>query len=332
MVEIDHSTSQPLAIMLNSNLAIRLNSGKPLAIEPIAAQKFLANVAEVNSDDNLKAALKKVAYSPKAKETPKKKAEHSEELEEQYFKMFAMPFVPQVTAKGTAIICINGVIGKNLTAMEKCLGCTDVNDIVASMRMYEKDPKVQRVVLKFNSGGGTTTGLEETARYIFNYPKQTIAFTDEDMGSAAFWLGSQCQRLIVTPSSSIGSCGIYVSLVDESKHYADEGKEVIVIKSGMYKGAGVEGVSLTQAQGDWIQQEVDELHTRFIAAVKRARPMANEDDLQGQSFYGDIAAQRGLATGVVDSWEELIEQLEGPQDQMNINQTAYTKPQVVTVR
>lgn len=296
--------------MISSDLAIRLNSRRPLAMEPIAGQKFLSTLAEVNSNESLEHTLRKVAYSnPIAKEaTPKKKADMDEE---HLMRMFQMPMVPRVTAQGTGCICIKGVIGKNLSPMEKLIGCTDIDDIWASLRSFEKNPAVKRVILKINSGGGTTTGLEELARYIYNFPKETIAFTDEDMGSAAYWLGSQCQRVIVTPSSSVVSCGIYVSLVDESRRFAEEGKEVIIIKSGEYKGAGVEGVALTQKQGDWIQEEVDDLHGRFIGAVKRARPLANEKDLQGQSFYGDIAAKRNLVTGLVDTFEQLMEQIEG---------------------
>lgn len=301
--------------MIKSDLAIMLQSRRPLAMEPIAGQKFLATLAEVNSDEQLERTLRKVAYSkPFAKEaTPKKKADDDDD-KEHLMRMFAMPWAPKVSAQGTACICIKGVIGKNLNPMEKMIGCTDINDVWAALRSFEKNPAIKRVILKINSGGGTTTGLEELARYIFNYPKETIAFTDEDMGSAAYWLGSQCQRVIVTPSASVGSVGIYVSLVDNSKQFEDEGKEVIIIKSGDYKGAGVEGVSLTQMQGDWIQDEVSELHTTFIGNVKRARPLVSDKDLQGQSFSGTKAAQRNIVTGLVDTFEELMEQLEGKQE------------------
>jgi protease-4 len=301
--------------MIKSDLAIRIQSFRPLALEPIAGQKFLSTLAEVNSDEQLERTLRKVAYSkPSAKEaSPKKKADDDDE-KEHLLRMFAMPWAPKVTSKGTACICIKGVIGKNLNPMEKMLGCTDINDIYDSLKSFEKNQSIKRVILKINSGGGTTTGLEEIARYIFNYPKETIAFTDEDMGSAAYWIGSQCQRVIVTPSSTVGSVGIYVSLVDNSKQFADEGKEVILIKSGEYKGAGVEGVGLTQLQGDWIQDEVIELHDTFKGNVKRARPLISDKDLQGQSFSGSKAAERNIVTGLVDSFDELMEQLEGQFD------------------
>lgn len=295
--------------MLNSKLANILQSGRPLAIDPLSCQNFLATYDNVISNQEISAKLVKFAnkislVGKKKAAIGKKKAD--EELDET---MFCPPPMPYVTDEGIAVIPVEGVIGKNLTLMEKCLGCTDINDIMLALKAYAMDASVSEVVLKINSGGGTTTGLQEIAKYIRNYPKPTIAFTDEDMASAAYWVGSACQRLVVTPSSSVVSCGIYVTATDESAKFTAEGKTVVIIKSGIYKGAGVEGTSLTKEQSDWIQYEVDELHKRFISDVMATRPFVDPNDLQGQSFYGDVAAERKLVTGLVDSFDELLENI-----------------------
>lgn len=304
--------------MLNSNLAIKLQSRVPLAIEHTAREKFLAAVHEVNSDSSIRKVMQKVAYSSKIEkkfaiiDTNADDDDHMSAL-----KMFGNMRQPFVTKKGTGVICVQGVIGKGLTVMEKMIGCTDIEDIQCQLHCWKKDDKVKRVVFKFNSGGGTTTGLEETAKMIFDYEKETYSFADDDMGSAAYWIGSQAKRVVVTPSASLGSIGIYVAVTDESEKFEEEGKRVILIKAGIYKGAGVDGVPLTQTQGDYIQGEVDDLHRRFKRDVTRARPFVKDDDMEGQSFYGDIAAQKGLATGVVNSWREFLEQVEGPSDEFD---------------
>jgi len=71
----------------------------------------------------------------------------------------------------------------------------------------------------------------------------------------------------------------------------------------------VEGTSLTNDQINALQDEVDELHSRFIRDVVSVRQFARIEDLQGQSFYGDKAVARGLCTGLVDSFEDLIEDI-----------------------
>jgi protease-4 len=305
--------------MLNSNLAVKLKSKQPLAIMPHALEKFLTSVYEVNADSSMRKALTKLAYSPKTEErfaiaeTMADDDDHMTAL-----KMFGNSRAPYVTAKGSGVICISGVIGKGLNMMEKMIGCTDIDDIQCQLRCWKKDPSVQRVIFKVNSGGGTTTGLEETARMIFDYPKETFTFTDDDMGSAALWLGSQSKRVLATPSSSVGSVGIYVSITDESEKFKEDGKEVILIKAGKYKGAGVDGVPLTKDQGDYIQDEVFELWDRFKRDLTRARPFIKDEDMEGQSFYGDIAANKGFVTGLVDSWEEALAEIEGtPEDEIN---------------
>lgn len=298
--------------MLNSNLAVKLRSRQPLAIMPHALEKFLCSIHEVNSDGTMRKALSKIAYSPKTEPRfaiAEPKADDDDHM--MAMKMFCCANAPYVTARGTGVLPITGVIGKNLNVMEKMIGCTDVNDIQAQLRAWKKDDSVKRVIFKINSGGGTTTGLEETAKMIYDFEKDTFTFTDDDMGSAAFWLGSQARRVFTTPSASIGSVGIYVSICDESKKYEDEGKEVIMIKAGKYKGAGVDGVPLSQEQGDYLQDEVLELHSRFKRDVLRARPFIKQQDMEGQSFYGDIAASKGFATAVVGSWEEALSEIEG---------------------
>ena len=184
------------------------------------------------------------------------------------------------------------------------LGCTDLCDIAHTLDAWEKRDDVQDVVFKFDSGGGSTTGLEEIAKKIRNYSKSTTAYCEGDCGSAAYWLASQCDRFMVTPSSSIGACGIYLNLKDLTDKYEKEGVKITIIKSGEYKAAGVEHTALTDLQFQRLQDEVVELHRRFIRDVKSVRVFVDESNLQGQSFYGDESVKIGMATSLVDEWKQ----------------------------
>lgn len=324
--------------MLNSKLAIELQSKKPLAILQFAKERFLTNMQTLASDAELSKRMNKYAFQRNISEVEfkQKRADGEQELEDIIEQALSNMSMPYITNNGTAVFPIEGVIGKNLSIMEKMIGCTDLNDLSACLKEWEANPNVQRIALKINSGGGTTTGLEEAAKQIFNLKKPTASFTDEDMGSAAYWLGSQCDRVIATPSATVGSIGIYVSFVDESAKFKDEGKKVIVIKSGDYKGAGIEGVPLTQMQGDWIQSEVLELHDIFKSTVTRSRSLVKEDDMQGQTFSGKRAAERGLVTGLADSWLDFLKAFEGSGDDINsaagVRSTANTAQPTVQNR
>lgn len=309
--------------MIRSDLTYALKAGRPLLIDPIKAQAFLKNAELIVSNPDIAHHLS--AYmnpKPKADVGPKAKrfraapvTEDEEDIETMAasagLAVSSQPYVQD----GTGIIPVRGVIGKCLSPLEAMLGCADIDRIAEKLDAWAKDDTVFEVVLKMDSGGGSTTGLEELAKKIRLYEKPTIAFTDSDCGSAAYWMASQCKRFVCTPSASVGACGVYITMTDERKKFEKEGKEVVVIKSGKYKAAGVEGTSLTPDQINSLQDEVDELHARFIRDVRAVRQFASLDDLQGQSFYGDKAAQRGLTTGVVDTFEALLDEIKNTRRQ-----------------
>ena len=298
--------------MIRSDLTYALSAGKPLLIDPLKARAFLDSAHAILNNPDLAYLLSQFVSGDKYENKPKGRRPHRAD-----FGDFEGPSAEHGVAKdctpyirdATGIVPVRGVIGKGLSPLEAMLGCADVDVITKALQEWEKNDSVYEVVFHVDSGGGSTTGLEELAKKIRTYPKPTIAFTDSDCGSAAYWIASQCKRFVCTPSSSIGACGVYITMTDESEKYAKEGKKVEVIKSGEHKAAGVEGTSLSDTQREGLQGEVDELHRRFIRDVRSVRSYANPMDLQGQSFYGDIAAQRGLATGVMDSFEDLLKDI-----------------------
>lgn len=301
--------------MIRSDLHYALKAGRPLLIDPLKVQAFLKGAETILSNPEIAYQLsaymmpkaEKPEVGPKAKRFVPQADDEDLDLQAmaQGIATASRPYVRD----GIGIIPVKGVIGKCLSPLEAMLGCADIDVISETLKNWDKDDTVYEVVLRMDSGGGSTTGLEELAKQIRNYEKPTISFTDSDCGSAAFWMASQCKRFLSTPSASVGACGVYITMTDERKKFEKEGKEVVVIKSGKYKAAGVEGTSLTPDQINALQDEVDELHNRFIRDVQSVRLYAQLTDLQGQSFYGDKAAARGLTTGVIDSFEALIEDI-----------------------
>lgn len=303
------------------NLIDALSSRRPLAIDPIRVRAFIQNSEQVMARPDLAHFLSKYAdQNRKMKKAMKPynekyaiySAEDDDDDEDEdglsgfKHRMMRAMSVPYVS-DGVGVINIDGVIGKGLSPLECLLGAVDIDRISQMLDVWGDRPDVQEVIFKFDSGGGTTTGLQELAKKIRGFSKPTISFTESNCGSAAFWLASQCNRFAVTPSSEIGAVGIYLTLTDEFDKYKEDGKEVRVIKAGKYKGIGVSGTRLSEEQVAMLQEEVSELHRRFIADVKSVRLFANDADLEGQTFYGDDAVRRGLATTVVDSFKELME-------------------------
>ena len=209
------------------------------------------------------------------------------------------------------VIPLRGVIGKSLAPLDRMTGGVDLNEFTSALEAYQDDPEVEYIVVDVSSPGGTVTGVEEAATLLASVSKPTVAFTDTEMASAAYWVGSQADRVVVTPSSTIGSVGVYMAIPDFSKAYDAAGVKVDVIKSGTLKGAGIEGTSLTDAQRANLQEQVNAIHAEFRDAVRSKRRNVKDEDMEGQVFSGKVAAQKGLVTGLTVSFQQLIAELNG---------------------
>lgn len=211
-----------------------------------------------------------------------------------------------IAEDGTGVIPIAGVIGKGLSPIEKMTGAVDVNAIADAIDEFSANPQVTRIAFQVSSPGGTVTGVEELANKVRNISKPTMAYTDSEMASAAYWIASAADKVVASPSSTVGSIGVYMTIADMTEMAKAQGIKMVVIKSGKFKGAGIPGTSLSEEQVANLQQGVDEIHADFKAAVLQTRKLVKAEDMEGQVFSGKQAAQRGLVTGLADSFSEAV--------------------------
>ena len=220
----------------------------------------------------------------------------------QLFGVAPKPYV----VDGIGIIPVVGVIGKGLSPLEKMMGAVDVNDLSDQVDAMAADPAVEKIAFQVSSPGGTVTGVEELANKIRNLGKPTMAYTDSEMASAAYWISSASDKVTASPSSSVGSIGVYMAIPDYSEAAKMAGIKMVVIKSGKFKGAGIEGTSLDEGQLGNLQEGVDTIHAEFKEAVNMKRKMVKAEAMEGQTFSGKQAAAQGLVTGLADSFNEAL--------------------------
>jgi signal peptide peptidase SppA len=220
----------------------------------------------------------------------------------QLFGVAPKPYV----VDGIGIIPVVGVIGKGLSPLEKMMGAVDINDLSDQVDAMAADPAVEKIAFQVSSPGGTVTGVEELANKIRNLGKPTMAYTDSEMASAAYWISSASDKVTASPSSSVGSIGVYMAIPDYSEAAKMAGIKMVVIKSGKFKGAGIEGTSLDEGQLGNLQEGVDTIHAEFKEAVNMKRKMVKADAMEGQTFSGKQAAAQGLVTGLADSFNDAL--------------------------
>ncbi|CAB5217831.1 SppA Periplasmic serine proteases (ClpP class) [uncultured Caudovirales phage] len=258
-------------------------SNRPLLIQASVAKSYLDRIAKV--------------------ETPltAKMSDMSEMLQAIFGKKETLQKFPPY-----AIVPVKGVISKNISELESLCGACDIHCVEEMLEECERDQTIECVILDIDSPGGTSVGVPELADMVKNFSKKTISFTSNECCSAAYWIASQAAEFYATPSSCVGSIGVYIAYPDLSKAYEMEGVKMDVIKSGTYKGAGIEGTSLDTNQRKMLQDDVIEIHNEFKAAIKSVRSFVEDASMEGQTFSGKRAAEAGLVTGIVNGFDALM--------------------------
>lgn len=204
----------------------------------------------------------------------------------------------QETAGSTAVIPIYGVMSKRVSMIEEMLGLVDVDAVATALIDADTNPGIDSILLHIDSPGGTVAGVPELAEVVRAISKPIVAYTDGDMCSAAYWVASQCDAVYASKSATIGSIGVYCSLLDVSRAYEMAGIKLELFKSGKDKALGVPGSTLTDEQRQFLQAEIDQVYSWFKADVIQGRGAVADDTMQGQWFYGETALGLNLIDAV----------------------------------
>ena len=191
--------------------------------------------------------------------------------------------------------------------MSEC-GCA-MEDLSAAIDAAENDPRIERVIYDFRTPGGTVTGIPEAGRKIQYSRKETIAFTNSECCSGGLWLAAQCQQFYATQSSRVGSCGVYCMTLDMSQAMEKEGIKVNAIFAGKYKLLGASFKPLADDERAILQTGVDKIYAQFKEAMETCRIVDDKNFGSGLIFDGQEAAEIGFTDGVVESMDEVLENM-----------------------
>lgn len=220
--------------------------------------------------------------------------------------------VPQMTIeRGVATIPIQGTIVRRASMLAKSCGAVDTMDISEELRKAVADSSVKTILLDVSSPGGSVPGVPELANEIASArkTKSVVAFTGDQMCSAAYWIAAGASQVVAAPSAQVGSIGVFVPWVDQSEAFKLRGLRVDLIKAGKYKAMGYPGTKLSDEQRAFVQAGVDATHDRFKSFVKANRRNAKAEAMEGQTMTGDAALAAGLVNTLVETLSEVFESL-----------------------
>jgi protease-4 len=192
-----------------------------------------------------------------------------------------------LSAQKVAIIPIEGEI-------------LDARDTVDLLRKYNDNVTVKAIVVRINSPGGAIAPSQEIyseiRRMRAKSGKPVVASVDSVGASGGYYIAAACDEIVANPGSITGSIGVILDWmnVEDLMHWAHMKRETIT--SGAMKAAGSPYRELSDAERQYLQRIVLQLHQQFVKAVAAGR-------------IGKISEKQiaGLADGRVFTGEEALQ-------------------------
>jgi len=213
-----------------------------------------------------------------------------------------------------AVLPVMGILRQRPSGIEEMLGIslgTTYEGLAARLRRAIADPEIKAIVLEVDSPGGSAAGVQEVADELFALrgQKPIVAVADTLAASAAYWIASQADQLIVSPSAQVGSIGVITWHEDLTKMADEMGVKVTLITAGKFKAVGDPFEPLTGESEGLIQKMVDEVYSAFVGAVARGRGVKAGDVKSGFGEGWVVGAKEAIKLGMADRVATLRETL-----------------------
>ena len=184
-------------------------------------------------------------------------------------------------------------------------GPIGTQEIIQVLESYKYDNSVDAVFFDIFSGGGQVSGTPEFAEYVNLYPKPIGGYTNDTIGSAAYYFISGADFIKANKyADGIGSIGAmfqYAKLKDKN----------IEIKS-VYADQSFDKNNISRALDEGDEQLLkDELLNpiaqQFIDDVTKYRPNIKKEALTGKVYKPEIALELGLIDSIGTKSEAIDE-------------------------
>jgi protease IV len=158
---------------------------------------------------------------------------------------------------------------------------------------------INAIVLEINSPGGQVDGTELLGAVVAQSKKPIVAYVTGMAASAAYWVASQCDKIVMESdvTSEVGSIGVLAMHVDMSQFYEDQGLKIKILRSeGSQDKALFNSVEpLTPDLEASIRTELNVIRARFIDTVKAGRPGISDKVFTGKMYTGKDALKLDMA-------------------------------------
>lgn len=201
-----------------------------------------------------------------------------------------------------AVIPVHGVLAPKMDLLTEFSGGTSYVGLQSALEAAIADDDVKAIVLDIDSPGGAVPGaqeLGEAIRSLRGGDKPIIAQVNHLAASAAYWVASQADEVVVSPSGRAGSIGVYTVHEDISAALEKAGVKRTYIAAGEHKVEGNETEPLSEDALAFVEERVKRSYDRFVQAVADGRRVSvakvEKDFGQGRVFFAEELVEKGMA-------------------------------------
>ena len=204
---------------------------------------------------------------------------------------------------------VSGRIMPESNIMTYLMGGTSVEAMKKKLDRAEENPNIRQVVMRFNSPGGSATGVPSLTAKIRNMETQTVAYGDK-MLSAAYHIASAADKVYASPNALVGSVGVYALLSSRKDKMEEEGIQTEVVRSVPGKAKPHPAEQLDEESVKQAQKIVDRTHEEFVKSVAKNRNLSqdyvNNTMADGKVRVGEDAEEEEFTDDTM-TMEELFE-------------------------
>ncbi|MBI9092806.1 MAG: S49 family peptidase [Desulfobacterium sp.] len=203
-----------------------------------------------------------------------------------------------------AIMAIHGAISRYDSFLNWIRGGTALEDLALDLKTALDSPEVKAIILDVDSPGGEAAGINEFAEMIQAAKKPVVAYVGNQAASAALWIASAADEVMVNQTAELGSLGVVFG------YRPDESKIVEIVSTASPKKRLDPGSKEGKAE---IQGRADDLADIFIAQVAKYRKTTVDKVKSDFGQGGMMIASKAIKAGMADrygSLEGLIAELQ----------------------
>jgi signal peptide peptidase SppA len=205
-----------------------------------------------------------------------------------------------------AVIPIHGIISQRARMLDdiSAPGSAATDDIGRAFATAVASDEVKAIVLDIDSPGGRVPGVLELHDQVMaaRGAKPIIAVANSMAASAAYWIATAAEEVVVTPSGEVGSIGVYSVHEDVSRMLEAAGVTETIVAVPEAKAELADSRPLGEVARAEMERRVGLIYERFVTAVAEGRGVTaarvREGFRPGRMAFAAEAVELGMADRV----------------------------------